>query len=92
MGNHEFDDGPAKLAPFLNAIQSPLVLANVDLSDEPELRGKFLNSTILTRNGRKIGIIGIIKSDIYVSYGLRFRFRFSQYFSFQTDDHQNGKN
>lgn len=67
MGNHEFDHGPGEVALFLDAIQSPNVLANVDLSDEPVLRDKFLNSTVLIRDGRKIGIIGIIKSDTNVS-------------------------
>lgn len=66
VGNHEFDEGPLALVPFLDAIQSPLVLANVDLTEEPELQGKFLNSTVLIRNGRKVGIIGIIRSDIHV--------------------------
>lgn len=67
IGNHEFDHGPEELVPFLNTIQSPLVLANVDVTDEPALQGKFLNSTILMRGGRKIGIIGIIANDTYVS-------------------------
>lgn len=67
VGNHEFDHGPEEVALFLDAIESPNVLANVDLSDEPILWDKFLNSTVLVRGGRKIGIIGIIKSDINVS-------------------------
>lgn len=67
IGNHEFDHGPAPLAPFLDAIESPIVLANVDLTDEPQLQGKFLNSTVLIRNGRKIGVIGVIANDTYVS-------------------------
>lgn len=68
VGNHEFDNGPEEVALFLDAIQTPNVLANVDLSDEPILWDKFVNSTVLVRGGRKIGIIGIIKSDINVRH------------------------
>lgn len=66
IGNHEFDHGPKELVPFLDTIQSPLVLANVDFTDEPQLQGKFSNSYVITRGGRKIGIIGIIASDTNV--------------------------
>lgn len=55
------------MVPFLDTIQSPIVLANVDLTEEPQLQGKFLNSTILIRNGRRIGIIGVIAADTNVS-------------------------
>lgn len=63
IGNHEFDNGVENLAQFINAIESPMVLANVDFSEEPKLQGKFLNSTVIVRNGRKIGIIGVIAKD-----------------------------
>ncbi|XP_055326816.1 apyrase-like isoform X2 [Sitodiplosis mosellana] len=65
IGNHEFDGGPDGLVPFLDRIESPLVLANVDFTDEPQLQGKFLNSTILIRDGRKIGVIGVIANDTH---------------------------
>lgn len=53
---------------FLDRIKSPMVLSNVDLTDEPQLQGKFLNSTILIRNGRKIGVIGVLANDTHVSH------------------------
>lgn len=43
------------------------MLANVDVSEEPQLQGKFQNSTVIVRGGRKIGIIGTIWSDVNVS-------------------------
>lgn len=70
MGNHEFDLGPKKLVSFLDAIESPVVLANVDLSNEPQLKGKFKNSIVLNRGGQRIGIIGIISKDTYVRSGI----------------------
>ncbi|XP_053681193.1 apyrase-like [Anopheles nili] len=60
LGNHEFDQGIAGLVPFLDTIASPMVLANIDDRDEPTLQGKYSKSVVLERNGRKIGIIGVI--------------------------------
>lgn len=72
IGNHEFDNGVENLAQFLDAVESPMVLANVDLSDEPVLQGKFSNSIVLVRNGRKIGVIGVIASDTSVTTNFCF--------------------
>lgn len=69
LGNHEFDNGIENLAQFVDAIESPMVLANVDFSEEPSfphLQSKFSNSTVIIRNGRKIGIIGVITTDTNV--------------------------
>lgn len=55
------------MAQFLNAIESPMILANADFTEEPLLQGKFSNSIVIVRNGRKIGIIGVIASDTNVS-------------------------
>lgn len=49
-----------------------MILANVDFSDVPQLQGKFLNSTVIVRNGRRIGIIGIITKDTNVRAGKCF--------------------
>lgn len=73
LGNHEFDDNIEGVAPFLNAINSPLVLANVDTTDEPALQGKFPNSTILERAGRRIGVIGVLTRDTQVGHVIRGR-------------------
>ncbi|XP_055612494.1 apyrase-like [Uranotaenia lowii] len=59
IGNHEFDHGVEGVVPFLNNINSPVLLVNVDNSKEPEFK-KFQKSMIIERNGRKIGIIGVI--------------------------------
>lgn len=59
IGNHEFDHGVEGVVPFLNNINSPVLLANVDNSEEPEFN-KFQKSMMIERNGRKIGIIGVI--------------------------------
>ena len=40
LGNHEFDNGDEVLAAFVDALEFPVVTANVDFSDSPLLAGK----------------------------------------------------
>lgn len=67
LGNHEFDDRVAGLVPFLDEIESPIVISNIDVSEEPSLRGKYQETLILERGGRKIGIIGLLIKSTPVS-------------------------
>lgn len=66
MGNHEFDNGIDGLVPFLENIKSQVVVANMDATDEPEMLGKYLPSAIVTRDGRRIGVIGVIMEQAKV--------------------------
>ncbi|XP_026314215.1 apyrase-like [Hyposmocoma kahamanoa] len=59
VGNHEFDDGPEGLAPYLSHLKAPVLAANMDVSQVPELQGLFQDSIVVKRKGRKIGIIGL---------------------------------
>lgn len=67
LGNHEFDHGVEGVVPFIDALETPITLANVDVSQEPTLQGKLQNSIIITRGERQIGIIGLINRLTYVS-------------------------
>jgi 5'-nucleotidase len=67
IGNHDFDNGVAGLAPFLDTIESTIVIANLDVSQEPTLVGKFQKSKVIMRGERKIGIIGVIIKSTPVS-------------------------
>ncbi|XP_044007340.1 protein 5NUC-like isoform X2 [Aphidius gifuensis] len=61
LGNHEFDDGPDGLVPFIREATFPIVTANLDLSNETELAATPLKkSIILNVKGHKIGIIGYV--------------------------------
>ncbi|XP_001848684.2 apyrase [Culex quinquefasciatus] len=60
LGNHEFDHGIDGVVPFLEALKSPVVVANIDDSEEPKMQGKYQKSVVIERGGRKIGIIGVI--------------------------------
>lgn len=59
VGNHEFDDGPAVLAPFLKALKFPVVACNLDVAASPELKGLIVPTVVKEVSGHKIGIVGV---------------------------------
>jgi 5'-nucleotidase / UDP-sugar diphosphatase len=63
VGNHEFDDGPEKLAEFIDAVSFPLVSGNLDLSRSNLLNGKVQNHVVLEVGGERIGIISALATD-----------------------------
>ena len=67
LGNHEFDDGVAGVVPFLENVNAPFVIANMDDSKEPTIQGKYKKSIIIERDGRKIGIVGYVIKSFPVS-------------------------
>lgn len=64
LGNHEFDDGPKGLAPFLLRMQKAnvsVINTNADFSKEDALKDIQLpKSVTLTINKTKIGILGAV--------------------------------
>ncbi|XP_031354291.1 protein 5NUC-like isoform X2 [Photinus pyralis] len=61
FGNHEFDDRPEGIVPFLKAINFPVVAANLNFSKEPlYLTTNVTKSHTLVVSGRKIGVIGYV--------------------------------
>jgi len=63
VGNHEFDDGPPELREFIDAVNFPLVSANISATAEPSLTGKIAPSVIITVNGEAIGVVGLTTED-----------------------------
>ena len=63
VGNHEFDDGPEVLRGFMDAIEFPILLANADVSNEPQLAGVLKPSTVIEKGGEKIGLVGLTPED-----------------------------
>lgn len=59
VGNHEFDDGPEVLRGFMDAVNFPVLMSNADFSGEPLLAGKLQKSTVIEKDGEKIGMIGL---------------------------------
>ncbi|KJZ25352.1 bifunctional metallophosphatase/5'-nucleotidase [Tritonibacter mobilis] len=63
VGNHEFDDGPEVLRGFMDAVDFPVLMSNADFSKEKLLSDKLLKSTVITKGGEKIGLIGLTPED-----------------------------
>ncbi|XP_037509611.1 protein 5NUC [Rhipicephalus sanguineus] len=64
LGNHEFDDGPANLAPFLQKMKEynvTIVGTNTNFSQDPHLKTyDLVKSAVKIIDGIKIGIIGAV--------------------------------
>ncbi|RWP69272.1 bifunctional UDP-sugar hydrolase/5'-nucleotidase [Mesorhizobium sp.] len=63
VGNHEFDDGEAALAPFLDMIQIPVLGANVEANAQSKLGDRVKPSIVIEVGGQKIGIVGAVTND-----------------------------
>lgn len=67
LGNHEFEDGVDNLVKYLKHLQHPVLVANMDATHQPNMQGLYKKSLVIERNGKKIGIIGVIYSTVWVS-------------------------
>jgi 2',3'-cyclic-nucleotide 2'-phosphodiesterase (5'-nucleotidase family) len=70
LGNHEFDDSIPGILPYMESLTSPIVAVNMDVSEVPELQGKYQPSIVIQRANRKIGIIGCITKYTPVSMSI----------------------
>ena len=76
LGNHEFDNGPATLARYLEKARFPILSANIDAMQEPALAGRILPWVMLDKAGLKIAVIGLTTLETAISSspgpGVRF--------------------
>lgn len=63
VGNHEFDDGSAGLAKFIDNTNFPVISGNIGADFDPDLKGKILPYVIVEMGGQKIGIVGVTTTD-----------------------------
>uniref|UniRef100_A0A182N6C7 Apyrase n=1 Tax=Anopheles dirus TaxID=7168 RepID=A0A182N6C7_9DIPT len=65
LGNHEFDLGVDGLVPFLNEVDFPVLVTNLDLSKTPELQTtkSLQRSATFTKAGTRIGVIGYLTPE-----------------------------
>jgi 5'-nucleotidase len=63
VGNHEFDDGEAGLAAFLDHVHFPVVSANIVAGRNARIGDRVKPYTVLDVGGQKIGIVGAITND-----------------------------
>jgi len=62
-GNHEFNNGPAGLASFIDAVNFPVMAGNVDVSQSPDLEGKLEDFVVLEVGGESIGLVSALTTD-----------------------------
>ncbi|MDN2580524.1 5'-nucleotidase C-terminal domain-containing protein [Aquibium sp. ELW1220] len=68
VGNHEFDDGPALLAAFIDEAKFPVISGNTKVADaETALAGKIKENVVLDVGGEKIGIVSVLATDTDVT-------------------------
>ncbi|CAN7981924.1 unnamed protein product, partial [Ixodes pacificus] len=67
LGNHEFDDGPEGLVPFLKKMKAANVAVlgtNLETSEEPRMKGiRLRRSKVYTVRGQKIGVMGVATTE-----------------------------
>ena len=63
VGSHEFDDGPPKLAEFIDAVSFPVISGNLELSASDLLKDRVGNHVVLEVGGKKIGVISALATD-----------------------------
>ncbi|XP_050348019.1 uncharacterized protein LOC126771897 [Nymphalis io] len=65
LGNHEFDEEVDGVIPFIRNLTSPVLAANLILTDVPELEKEtnLYKSIVIIKNGIKIGIIGYLTPE-----------------------------
>jgi len=81
VGNHEFDNGPAHLADFLDHVEFPVISANIDTSAEPLLDGRLAPYTVIDVNGEPVGVIGLTTIDVPISSSPGPTLKFNDYLS-----------
>lgn len=63
IGNHEFDDGPAELLKFINALKFPIISGNTKIADGSELKDKFKGYVIKDMDGQKVAVVSVLATD-----------------------------
>lgn len=64
VGNHEFDLGPEPLSVFARRVRFPLLAANLDVSEDPHLKGVIKRSAVLVVGGQRIGLVGAVTPEL----------------------------
>ncbi len=65
-GNHEFDQGPEVLGKALDYATVPMICANLDVSNEPALKGKIKPDIMRIVGNTRIGIFGLITPNVNI--------------------------
>lgn len=75
LGSYEFTHGAVVLANFVDALNFPVVVANVDFSKSPSLNDKIEPYVIVEMDGERIGITGVTQGDARLRPIVELQFR-----------------
>ncbi len=67
IGNHEFDEGPAELARFIDLADFPVLSANIDALADSSLTDKILPFALFYFDGQPIAVIGLTTESTAIS-------------------------
>ncbi|XP_052132012.1 apyrase-like, partial [Frankliniella occidentalis] len=65
LGNHEFDQGVHNVKEFLRRLSFPALAANINASADPQLADLVKPSIVVTRGGRRIGVVGYMLNNTH---------------------------
>ena len=63
VGNHEFDDGPEKLAEFIEAVDVPVISGNTLAGASSPLADKIPAHVVLDVGGEKVAVVSVLATD-----------------------------
>ncbi|CAH1788031.1 unnamed protein product [Owenia fusiformis] len=63
LGNHEFDEGPTALANFVSLANFSIISANVNVTNDVQLRNKIAPSVEFEFEGERVAIVGYTTTD-----------------------------
>lgn len=64
LGNHEFDEGDARLAELIDMANFPILSSNVKATEKSPLYGKSIEPYIIKEiDGEKVAVIGVLKVE-----------------------------
>ncbi|MBC6438603.1 MAG: 5'-nucleotidase C-terminal domain-containing protein [Rhodobacteraceae bacterium] len=62
-GNHEWNNGPAGFAHFLDQVNFPVIAGNLDVSREPAVADLLGDTLVLDVNGIQVGLVSALATD-----------------------------
>jgi 5'-nucleotidase / UDP-sugar diphosphatase len=64
VGNHEFDRGPKPLGVFAGHAKFPVLAANLDVDEDPDLRDVIKKHATVEVGGHRVGLVGAVTPDL----------------------------
>jgi len=62
-GNHEWNNGPAGFARFIEQADFPVLAGNLDVAREPAVSGLLRDTLVLDVGGARVGIVSALATD-----------------------------